>query len=99
MYRLRWNKLNKQWTDFRLHPTKIAFFSVSTRMWPSGLFFYLHSLLVCSSSLTLFSTERQWLVDKVTLLSQEMGTQVTLVAPSEPEADESEAFLRVALPT
>jgi poly-gamma-glutamate capsule biosynthesis protein CapA/YwtB (metallophosphatase superfamily) len=78
VYRLRWDKLNKQWTDFRLHPTKIAFFSVSTRMWPS---------------------ERQWLVDKVTLLSQEMGTQVSLVPPSEPEADESEAFLRVALPT
>jgi hypothetical protein len=78
VYRLRWDKLNKQWTDFRLHPTKIAFFSVSTRMWPS---------------------ERQWLVDKVTVLSQEMGTQVSLVPPSEPEADESEAFLRVALPT
>jgi hypothetical protein len=96
VYRLRWDKLNKQWTDFRLHPTKIAFFSVSTRMWPSGLFC---SILSCFSSLTLFPTERQWLVDKVTLLSQEMGTQVNLVPPSEPEADESEAFLSVALPT
>jgi hypothetical protein len=38
-------------------------------------------------------------VDKVTVLSQEMGTQVSLIPPSEPEADESEAFLRVALPT
>jgi hypothetical protein len=101
VYRLRWDKLNKQWTDFRLHPTKIAFFSVSTRMWPSGLFFCPRSSFF-SSSLTAHppsSTERQWLVDKVTVLSQEMGTQVSLVPPSEPEADESEAYLRIALPT
>jgi len=76
VYRLRWNKVSKQWTEWRLHPTKIAFFSVSTEMWPS---------------------ERQWLVDKVTMLSLELGTQMKLGVPPDLDADESQGFLFVPM--